>query len=168
MASGLLDIERRVELTAIESLKTWVDLTNLLADGANSIVQMGDCDEEGEFPACYAEGINVAEFGHTSGNYVGGLRVGGLTYMDDDINQKKVKAILGAIRSWAQQSGLMTILNNTVSSQTAGAEVWFFAVELDPYGDGASPAYIQKSSKGDRWYEGTMEIYIVCMPSRPT
>jgi hypothetical protein len=151
----------------VESLRTWTDLIALLENGVNGVVQGGDADTQAGFPQAYVQGINVAEFGLNTGNYIGGMRLGGLTYIDDDKNQENVKKVLGALRSWAQQSGLKTILNNTVSASAAGSEVWFFAVEMDFYGDGASAAFIQTASKSDRWYEAVLELGIVCMPSRP-
>ena len=172
-ASGLLDVERRVESACVESLKTWTDLTALLENGADGIVSRRDCDEQAGFPSLYVEAYNLAEYGAHTGNYMGGLRLGGMTYIDDDVNQDTVKRVMGAARSWINRKdatgkeGIVTILNNTTSAQTAGNEVYFFAVELDMFGDGGSQAYIVQSTRVNRAHEGIIEATIVCMPSRP-
>jgi len=166
MSSGLLDVERRVQKAALESLLLWTDLTALLDDG--HIVEKRNAAVDGKLPSAYVEAANMAEYGLHTGNYMGGLRVGGLTYKDDDKDMEIVRKILGAARSWGMQTGLATVLNNTASASAAGSEVWFFAVENDIYGGGGLPALIRGGNDENRMHEGVLELTAVCMPSRPT
>ena len=165
--SGLIDIEVRVEKCAVESLKTWTPLTSRLTAPA-AIVRKRQASEDALWPGVYAQGYNFAEFGLHTGNYIGGLRVGALTYMDDDKDQDVCKALLGAFRSWAMQTGLKTILNNTASAQAAATAVWFFAAELDLFGEGGNVGYIVDGERNERANEGVLELTVVCMPSRPS
>ena len=134
-ASGLLDVGRRVEKAVVESLLTWNDLTDLLSN-PTAVGRKGQASARAVFPHAWVQGYNFAEYGLHTGNYLGGIRLGGVTYKDEDPDEDVVKSLQGAFLSWAQQSGLLTILNNTASAQAAGSEVWFFAVELDLQGQG--------------------------------
>jgi len=165
MSSGLLDVERRVQKACLESLKAWAPLTALVA--VAKIVEKRDASGDGGFPSAYVEANNFAEYGLHTGNYLGGIRCGGMTYMDDDLDMEIAKQILGAFRSWGMQTGLKTVLNNTTSAQTAGSEVWFFAVENDIYGDGGLPAMVHPGERSERAHEVVFELTAVCMPSRP-
>lgn len=166
MSSGLLDVERRVQSAALELLSAWTALTDLLADG--TVVQYRNAGVVAKFPSAYVQGYNFAEFGLHTGNYMGGLRIGGFSYMDDDEDRDVILQIMGALRSWAMQTGLATLLNNTTSAQTAGSELHVFAVETDMLGDGTQPGYFRDGSDSDRTHEATIEFTLVCMPSRPT
>ena len=165
MSSGLLDIERRVVSAAIESLLTWAPLTDLVSD---RIVRRKDASTMKAFPAVYVECYNMSEWGLHTGNHLGGLRLGGMSYKDDDPDQDQVYQILGAFRSWLFQNGIVTILNNTLSARTAGSEVWFFECTQDMHGQGGNAAYITSNVNMDRTNEAVIEATIICMPSRPS
>jgi len=164
--SGLLDIERRVELAALERLRGFADLLGLLS-APTDIVVNGDASSVATWPGVYVEAYNMAEYGTHTGNYMGGLRLGAYTYKDDDKDNAKAKQFLGAFRMWAQQIDLVSLLNGTASAQATGSKVWFFAAELDINGTGGNPGFITEATRKTNANEAVLEISIVCAPSRP-
>lgn len=166
--SGILDIERRVENAVIERLRGFTDVINLLKSGAASVMKKKDASVTAEYPSVYVEAYNFAEYGRHTGNYMGGIRFGAVTYRADDLNREIAKSILGGFRSFLQQVDLVSLLNGTVSAQTFGSLVWFFSVELDMFGSGGNAAFFEADEVAtNRKWEAVQEVACVVAPSRP-
>jgi hypothetical protein len=115
------------------------------------------------YPCAYVEYINAVEFGLHTGCYFGTLRLGAVSYADDDIDREDVKKITGALRSWLQQEDLLTQLNATTAGKTLGQHVQFYAVQLD---SGAS--YIPfETGIAQRLNEIVIDAMAVARPSYP-
>ena len=121
--SGLLDIENRVDLAVQESLKDWESLTALIP--AANVLLKAEADKGEKYPALYVEAFDLAEFGRRTGWYLGGLRMGGISFQDDDRNRSVCKKIQGAAHMWVQQENVVELLNATASAQTFGNHVTF-------------------------------------------
>jgi len=172
--SGLLDIERRAELAFLERLRGFDELLDIVgaANANTAIVQWKDASNEAQYPSAYVQAYNMAEYGANTGCYLGGVRLGGVTYIDDDVDKAVCRQFLGAFRSFAQQIDLVSLLNGTTSAQTVGSYIWFYACELDIHGTGGNEPYIMDPQEGEigrfmRANQAIFELTVVCMPSRP-
>jgi len=154
------DIEKRVELVATESLAGYKAISDLVTT-AGVVRRRGDA--YGIFPSIYVEGYNFMEFGLHTGNYRGGLRIGCMSYVDDDLDADQAKAVLGAVRQWAQQVDLVDLLNKTDAARAAISEAWFFAAQIDE-----NAAYSEDPDLTGKVNTFILEVMIVMMPSRPT
>lgn len=166
--SGILDVERRVELAVLERVRGFTEILDLVKDKApTSIVHGNDASKPAVFPTCYVEAFNFAEFGRHTGNYMGGVRLGGMTFKDDDQGSLVSRAFLGAFKSWAQQVDLVSLLNGTTSANAFASRVWFFASELNINGDFGNVGFITESTRNTNVNEAVQEITMVCAPNRP-
>lgn len=161
MNSGILDIERRIESAALENLQEFEALTNLLAEGSTSVIRRRDASLTANYPCAYAEAYNMVEFGLHTGAYMGGLRLGGLTYKENDKSREIAKQITGAFRAWSQQTQLVTFVNGTTSAHTSGQYITFWAIEMEP----DSPAYMVETESVRNYNEAISELMVVCRPS---
>lgn len=155
-----LDVEVRVEAACKELLAKNADLSALVG---GRILTARDATQTADYPSCYVEAYNVAEsFLHT-GVYQGGLRLGAVSYADDDKDRSVCKAILGHLREFFQDKDLVARLNNTTAAKTTATACWFHAVQID-----MSEAYMNETQLFVRQNEGIIEAMIIVMPARPT
>lgn len=129
MSGLILDIEKRYENAASELLKADPDLLALVDE--DDIQQARKADELANYPAACFRLVGAFENLEHSGWYQGALSLTALTYRADDGAGTAARAILGALRAWAQQADLATKLNATAAAQSiAGAlEVRYFVCD---------------------------------------
>lgn len=156
MSSGLLDVERRIEAAALELLNSWTPLTPLV----KQIIRRRDASIAADYPCAYVEAYNMVEYSMRTGNYLGGLRLGAMTYQVNDRSSEVVKQIIGALRMWMMQEDLAIQFTATTSAQTFGSYLTVIAFEQD---EGASYEFQEGS---DKLNERILETTIVARPSR--
>jgi len=179
IGSGILDVEARVEGAALELAKAYTDLIGLLENGAASVVIRRNGAVKASYPSVYVEAYNLAEYGGRTGNYIGGIRFGAVTYKDDDKSRAAMKQIVGGLRGLIAQGNIddnfadsfKDQLNSTVSAQASGSEVWFFTAQPDLDMSGANAVFYEEprvdpNEPENRINQGIIEVTIVCMPSR--
>jgi hypothetical protein len=153
--SGRLDVERRLEDAVLELLDAWTPLTSI--DDYRGTVKRRDLSVDAEYPRAYVQAYNMSEHGAHTGWYLGGLRLGALTYEDVDKSGGVVEQILGALRMWAQQENLVALINETVSAQTFGSELTLVYVVHDTAYEDATEASL---------HARVLELTVVLRPSR--
>ncbi len=152
-----LDIERRVEEAALELLREYDALKGATGNVPARIRVRMDTEAAADYPCATVNAVGFAEFGERTGWYKGALQLGAMTYRPDDKDAKAVKAVLGALRGWAQRKDLPAALNATVAAGTQETEIEFREIKLD----GSTFDY----SEG-RIREWILPLEVLCRPSR--
>jgi len=121
MADTILDIERRLELAAVELLKAYSILTALTT--VARVVIRRDTSHVVDYPCAAVQVINAAEFGNRTGWYRCALQLSAMTYREDDKSRDKLKQIAGTLRSWGQQTDLPAQIDATVSAKAVATKL---------------------------------------------
>jgi len=153
----VIDIERRVEESALELLREYEALKQATGNVPARIRVRMDTEAAADYPCATVNAVGYGEFGERTGWYKGALQLGAMTYRPDDKDAKGVKAILGALRGWSQRKDLAAALNATVAAGTQETEIEFRHIKLD----GETFDF----SEG-RLREWIVPLEVLCRPSR--
>jgi hypothetical protein len=157
MSIERIDIENRVELATLELLKVHTNLVALVT--AARIVVRRDTSHAADYPSCVVQAISFAEYGLRTGWYLGALQIAGMTYRDDDKSRAVLKAIVGEIRGWAQQTDLATQFNATAIALATATKLDVRSVWPEGPSVDATAEKIQ---------EEFVSLAVVCRPTQAT
>jgi len=125
-----LDVEYRVELSALELLQAFAALLTAVGD-ADNVVRGNIRHGQAAFPCAYVRAHGFLEFGRHTGWYRGSMRLGACSYKADDATGAVAYGILGALRGFAQQTDLPAQLTGTTSAQAAETLLTCEDIECD-------------------------------------
>lgn len=152
----VFDIEARIEAAALELLRAFAPLTDLVP---KKMMTCRDASSVADYPAVWVNGVGFSQFGRHTGWYTGSLQLGATTYRADDKDQSSAKRILGALRAWAQQVDLVRQINATESAGAIDTEIEVRDAECD-----GTPFDFSDEKR----IELILPVTILCRPSRTT
>ncbi len=157
MADTNIDIERRLELAVLELVKAYTLVTALTT--AVRVVLHRDTSHAADYPCATVNVINAFEQGLRTGWYQCALQLSAMSYREDDKSRNILKQILGALRSWGQQTDLIAQLNASVSATAA-------ATALD-----VRDAWLEGGSfdmTEDKIQTEVLTLAVLCRPTQAT
>lgn len=155
MTDTNIDIERRLELAVLELIKAYALVTALTT--AARVVLRRDTSHAVDYPGACIQVVNAAQFGNRTGWYMCALQLAAQTYREDDKSRDKLKQIVGALRSWSQQTDLAAQL---IASDSAKATATALDVEDIRLEGGSFDA------SQDKVQELTISLAVLCRPTQ--